>query len=269
MFHSLIHLVFLLYSGYHICYSLNSSSIKIASFSRNSNHELTLFQRWKWLGMPFPTGDADGNRSSSRIRISQNVHNMVKERGSFKLETNPPNPSCNIIIREAVEGDLPMAARILTDGFFRDTTNFFTYPIERLNTFLSLNSSYQTFRFSERTGARFAILVACDLTTGGKVVGCCQVDDSLPKGEIDPSPRPYMCNLAVDDDFRRAGIARLLVLQCENIVRDEWEKPTLHLKMMEGNEAAFGLYFGIGYRLESRYVNAKNENVLLLAKSLD
>jgi len=187
------------------------------------------------------------------------------------------SPSCNIVIREATEEDIPTMARILTDGFHSETTNILTYPLMRLDTFIN-----HKFRFGDRIGPRYGTFVACHLTTadadGGdgdgsssssRVVGCCEVDDAPTMGEKNPAPRPYMCNLAVDVEFQRNGVAGALVRNCERVVRDEYERSLLHLRMREGNQAAFDLYTGLGYKVESKYVNEKEETVLLMAKTLD
>eukprot|EP00592_Proboscia_alata_P012639 CAMPEP_0194391070 /NCGR_PEP_ID=MMETSP0174-20130528/113611_1 /TAXON_ID=216777 /ORGANISM="Proboscia alata, Strain PI-D3" /LENGTH=243 /DNA_ID=CAMNT_0039185051 /DNA_START=77 /DNA_END=805 /DNA_ORIENTATION=+ len=235
-----------------------------SSSSHPVNKQRLLHQR-RCLGLWI---DSSSNRPT-RISKKNVNNNMVNDDESSYVVLKPPTPSCSIVIREATEGDLPIVSRILTDGFFRETTNFVTYPIKRLTTFLNLNSRFQTFRFADRTGARYGIFVACHATADGKVVGCCEVDDALPRGENTPAPRPYMCNLAVDEEYRRMGVAGSLVRECERTVRDDWEKTLLHLRMTEGNQVAFDLYVSLGYRVESDYVNAKEERVLLLVKVLD
>jgi len=242
-------LVIILLFSWHSCNAFTVPSSRVSLISHSDKQRL-LNQRRLGISIGSPT-----------IRISQNV-NMVKADEPYEIK--PPVPPCNIVIREATEEDIPIMTRILTDGFHRETTNFFTYPLMRLDTFIN-----QTFRFGDRTGARYGTFVACLATDDGRVVGCCEVDDALTKGEINPAPRPYMCNLAVDVEFRRKGVAGALVLNCERVVRDEYERSLLHLRMKEGNQAAFELYLGLGYRVESRYVNEKEETVLLMVKDLN
>ena len=171
-------------------------------------------------------------------------------------------------VREAREQDLAKASTIVTDAFFKDKTNFFTYRVEQFQTFSSLSSTFQTFRYAERSGARHRMLVVVPEDDEDQVIGFCEVDDCIPKGEIRPAPRPYLSNLAIVDEFRRQGLARMLLNRCESIAREEWGQSQLYLRTEEENNAATGMYESCGYALESDYVNSKGETVFLFRKSL-
>ncbi|MFN9261314.1 GNAT family N-acetyltransferase, partial [Microcystis sp.] len=60
---------------------------------------------------------------------------------------------------------------------------------------------------------------------------------------------PYISNLAVSPDRRRAGLARRLLLKCEQIAR-EWGFEELSLHVLDNNLAAQSLYLSSGYRLQ-------------------
>ncbi|MER3432179.1 MAG: GNAT family N-acetyltransferase [Leptolyngbya sp. ERB_1_1] len=59
----------------------------------------------------------------------------------------------------------------------------------------------------------------------------------------------YLSNLAVREETRRQGVAQQLLSACEPYVR-EWGYRNIYLHVLETNEAAKGLYFKLGYRLE-------------------
>jgi ribosomal protein S18 acetylase RimI-like enzyme len=157
-------------------------------------------------------------------------------------ENDGANASSFYFIREADFADLGSAAKILTDGFYGDA-NFITYNIERLNTFLSLESTYP----QPAVGAVHSMLVACR-QTDGKVLGFAEID-GRPTQDKDASPRPYMCNLAVSTKWRRRGLAKALVQHCEEKVL-AWGRTDMYLKVREANDAATDMYKGLGYDVQ-------------------
>lgn len=59
---------------------------------------------------------------------------------------------------------------------------------------------------------------------------------------------PYLSNLAVHSSYRRQGVARQLLLSCEQIALN-WGYQDLYLHVLENNHKARGLYSQLGYRL--------------------
>lgn len=59
---------------------------------------------------------------------------------------------------------------------------------------------------------------------------------------------PYLSNLAVHSSYRRRGVARQLLLSCEQIALN-WGYQDLYLHVLENNHKARGLYSQLGYRL--------------------
>lgn len=59
---------------------------------------------------------------------------------------------------------------------------------------------------------------------------------------------PYLSNLAVQSEYRRRGVARQLLLACEQIAL-KWGYQDLYLHVLENNHKARGLYSQLGYRL--------------------
>jgi ribosomal protein S18 acetylase RimI-like enzyme len=190
----------------------------------------------------------------------------------------------------------------LADAFYRHKTNIFTFQLEKLNTYLSLESTYP-YRNIFGKVVKHDMLTACRYPDG-KVIGFCEVDDQPPgtfktgsnnnnnnkKKEDNPreAPRPYMCNLAVDRQWTRKGVAKALVKACEDIVlSDEWRRqkvddyasdtdtskstcspanshdhqPKLHLKVRSQNEAALQLYRSLGY-IDYHYLNNTKINAI-------
>lgn len=181
----------------------------------------------------------------------------------------------SFFIREAQEQDLGAVANILADIFFdfNKKPNFIAERVIRMNGYLDLKSRFETFRYAERSGALQCMLVACcNEEEEEEVVAFCEVDNRPPGGEINPAPRPYISNLAVQDSFRRRGVATALVRESEDIVRNSWGEPRLHLRVEQDNLAAKALYQeGCGYAEmdeSKRVASANGETVLLLGKKL-
>lgn len=62
------------------------------------------------------------------------------------------------------------------------------------------------------------------------------------------STYPYLSNVAVQSSYRRRGVARQLLLACEQIALN-WGYQDLYLHVLENNHKARGLYSQLGYRL--------------------
>eukprot|EP00529_Nitzschia_sp_RCC80_P020839 CAMPEP_0113457112 /NCGR_PEP_ID=MMETSP0014_2-20120614/9238_1 /TAXON_ID=2857 /ORGANISM="Nitzschia sp." /LENGTH=405 /DNA_ID=CAMNT_0000348593 /DNA_START=70 /DNA_END=1287 /DNA_ORIENTATION=+ /assembly_acc=CAM_ASM_000159 len=158
-------------------------------------------------------------------------------------------------IRPALMADIGKASQILTDGFFTLTPwNFLGYFYERLLTFLSLEATCSIIERSNKVTSVFQnlneisnngnnplsgpqqlqqgpmkrkLFVACQKETG-VVLGMVEVDaraqrepSSLPniiRNDETNQILPYMCNLAIDGQYKRRGIAKALVNHCEGQV---------------------------------------------------
>jgi ribosomal protein S18 acetylase RimI-like enzyme len=64
----------------------------------------------------------------------------------------------------------------------------------------------------------------------------------------------YLSNLAVQEAYRRQGVALQLLQTCERIARD-WGFRDLYLHVLENNHRAKRLYWKAGYRLQRIEIN--------------
>ncbi|KAL3902524.1 MAG: hypothetical protein SGARI_005795 [Bacillariaceae sp.] len=175
--------------------------------------------------------------------------------------------------------DMGRASKILSDGFFKSKTNFITYQFERLQTYLSLESAFPTPNTPHEIFR-------------GTVWGIVEVDarsDNSDRAKTVKDDGPYMCNLAIDDQCQRMGIASALVRECERQV-SQWHQedkqrrarngkgddPTtiqishsLCLRVRASNTPAVQLYDKLGYRSMWQETEDKTgETVLLMRKQL-
>ena len=201
---------------------------------------------------------------------------------SVERKESSPSPSC-FYIRPALTSDMGPASKILADGFFKDNTNFITFQFERLETYLSMEVGFP------KPNTRHEVFVACEESTG-KVLGVAEVD-ARPERPPVPEGGPYLCNLAVDLNHLRKGIASALVKQCESQVqewileqsledeivpepKDDKSPPkglpsSLHLKVRQSNEKAIQMYHKMGYESVLFETDKKNQKVLVMRKQLE
>jgi Acetyltransferases len=238
--------------------------------------------------------------NKSPVVYTSNYINEVRRNGNDDTTTKPPvmQDSLSMVsqeetetaeemiyyIRHAQEKDLKDASRILTNAFFR--FHWFTTPLEWLKTYFSLQDSFleieeitrkkrknQDGSSSEEgktTNKRidYRIMVAACETKNDAVLGICELD-GRPRSLShlkNNSPRPYICNLAVDKKYRQQGIGKAFVRYCENVARDEWMESYLYLKVRVGNEIAMNMYRKLGYSVME---DNKEESSLSWKQSLE
>ena len=212
----------------------------------------------------------DGFTILPRTSIALQTRN-TQHQFSFKLHIEKEKIGSNLsqeeeeepvfFIRKCLPAEVGAAADILTDAFFKQNTNPITYQWERLTTYLSLEGTYP------KPGTRHALFVACHAKTG-KVLGLAEIDDRPATNDRNATPRPYMFNVAVDPKWQRRGIAKALVLSCENIART-WNKPQVFLKVRDTSKEAIAMYESLGYVTRSARVellNKKYLNLLIMSK---
>ena len=143
-------------------------------------------------------------------------------------DSNPSNPTPandSFFIRPAMFVDMERASKIMADGFFKGPqSNWFTYQYEKFVTYLSLEANFPK---TQQQRSRYEIFVACCVKTGA-VWGIVEIDARGKQGGErtlnvygKAGGSAYMCNLAVDEQHQRKGIATSLVRKCEQQVK-EW-----------------------------------------------
>lgn len=115
-------------------------------------------------------------------------------------------------------------------------------------------SATQFYEFRSRyagAGRGQSELVVCRLPSG-EMTGCAGIEVSpIPDKSLKSSTTlnaPLMSNLAVGRDFRRKGIAEILVKEVERVVRYEWGYDDCYLYVEERNKPAVRLYQKLGYK---------------------
>lgn len=183
--------------------------------------------------------------------------------------------------------DLSQASKILVDGFYRDN-NTVSKWWEKLQTQMSLESNLP----HPYSHPQHEMWVACHPTTG-QVLAFCEVDNRPPKQQVVQQQqqrttttsnemsvvRPYMCNLAVHLEWRRQGLARDLIRQCESSVECWQEDNTdndndndndacyrLFLKVKKQNDSAVRLYTEMGYQVTATEFDETTQDTLLVMR---
>ncbi|MGF1487699.1 MAG: GNAT family N-acetyltransferase [Prochloraceae cyanobacterium] len=179
-----------------------------------------------------------------------------------------------VFIRAARLEDIPTLASILTDSFHPPRgLMYFMYPVYRLGVCEDLRGRLR----SRSSHYNCLVAIAC--------LGTPEVQNNVIVGTVElsvrsgysayadrPASGPYIANLAVDSSYRRKGIARKLLLKCEQVARN-WGFSELSLHVLEDNDRARKLYLTSGYQLisaESGFGNwfFNNPKRLLLSKKI-
>lgn len=150
-------------------------------------------------------------------------------------------------VRPASLRDLDRLADVLTASFYdRDGWRQWVYPFIRLGIYEDLKQRLKA------QSLRYACLAAI-VPSANKLAA--SPGDAIA-GTVEASLRQpwpwqgyrhvYVSNLAVDQTFRRQGIAMALLRSCEQVAQ-RWGIDELHLHVMEDNLAARALYLKAGF----------------------
>lgn len=172
-------------------------------------------------------------------------------------------PSSHFQIRAAQPEDLTGLAEILGDSFHsRDGVLGWAYPLLRLGIYEDLRNRLRS------TAQHYICLVAFDRAVRAATEGCPKGTGDELAGTVEMALRStepwasdgnastkgvrsrylYVSNLAVRPTHRRRGVARQLLLSCEQVALS-WGFQDLYLHVLENNHQARQLYFQLGYRL--------------------
>lgn len=166
-------------------------------------------------------------------------------------ETNAElSGSFHFQVRAAKTRDLAGIAEILADSFHsRKGLGVWIYPLLRLGIYEDLRNRLQS------NSSRYVCLVAveaacirsdeCNYSVGTLEMS---LRSTYPWPLMGVSQYPYISNLAVRSECRRQGVAKQLLLTCEQIAVG-WGFQDIYLHVLENNHKARRLYFKLGYRL--------------------
>jgi ribosomal protein S18 acetylase RimI-like enzyme len=170
------------------------------------------------------------------------------------LLSNSSNPeatgetaSVSVEVRFAQTQDLKNLAEILTDSFF-PTAKYWSFlrPIFKLGIYEDLRGRIR----SETPYYQCLVVSQTSVTAmGSQEIIVATAEIALKSSSFLTIPIPYISNLAVSPERRRSGLARKLLLKCEQIAR-EWGFEELSLHVLDNNLPAQSLYLSSGYRLQ-------------------
>jgi ribosomal protein S18 acetylase RimI-like enzyme len=205
-------------------------------------------------------------------------------------EQQQQQPRQEFTIRSCKYADLKAVSDIIVDSFYTD--NMKSSPFAAVLKLGELNRLQQNFPYND--SERHVMLVATTTdssqdsanpsgSNSGKIVGFVDVDARPATRRIDP-PRPYLSDLAVHPDYRRNGIATILIQTCEALVHSgrvrvsatttpvAEDHPTgvpkreMFIRVERANAAAIQMYEKFDYHAISHSIFGVEDTTVLLHK---
>ena len=171
-------------------------------------------------------------------------------RPSCSIDDNNINIS-QLIIRPAKLEDLHELTEVIVYGFYQFPELLgWIYSLLRLSIYEDLRS-----RLSSRSPF-YRCLIAIVIDSQGKrsIVGTVEIAIRYPSVWSLDSQYPYISNLAVKPNYRRQGIGKKLLAECEQVALN-WGYYETRLHVLKDNEAAKQLYLGHGYKIDRSQSN--------------
>lgn len=161
---------------------------------------------------------------------------------SFNTPYSTPPHFSSFTIRQAQVEDIGEVSEVITRSFHScDGIGVLMYPFLKLGIYEDIRS-----RLRSQT-SHYACFIATTPTgeVSGAVELCLSGSESLTSKEYQST---YISNLAVSPNYRRQGIARRLLKNCEEIT-NKWGFSEIYLHVLDNNWQAQKLYKQCGYQI--------------------
>ncbi|KAL7581075.1 hypothetical protein ACA910_005878 [Epithemia clementina (nom. ined.)] len=210
------------------------------------------------------------------LQETRQQHSSPSQSSASSAFPAPPTPE--ISIRSPNYGEMRFVANVIMDSFYANAL----LPARQLYRLaelgrLQLNFPYDRFRHRMFIALAKPVLDDDDdeikkqtkwrsnnNNKNSNVVGFCDVDARTPNQatQFPYDPRPYISDLCVAPDFRRLGIAQMLVDSCEKFCQELGYEEAF-VRVEPSNEAALRLYNKLGYKEYSHPLETPGKTILL------
>lgn len=189
---------------------------------------------------------------------------LLNQDGPLNASSKPKQ----YLVRAAAADDLPQVVEILILSFYpKNVINRWVYPLMRLGITEDLKVRIKS------PASRYLCLAAVlksnssTPTDSQTLVGTVEISLRSQLWPPFQPRRPYIANLAVNDQNRRQGVAQSLLKSCETIAT-QWGFSKLFLHVKPQNAQAMKLYKKMGYKPCDRQSRWLASQRLLLSKHL-
>lgn len=151
-----------------------------------------------------------------------------------------------LIIRPAKYEDLQELTKVLVYGFYQ-----FPQPLSWLYSLIKLGI-YEDLKSRLLSPSPFyCCLIAITTNAKGEqnIAGTVEIAVRYPSVWSLDSQYVYLSNLVVKPNYRRQGVGKKLLAECDRIAVN-WGYYQIFLHVLKNNEGAKQLYFTEGYRLD-------------------
>jgi ribosomal protein S18 acetylase RimI-like enzyme len=208
-------------------------------------------------------------------RVSQSILFLNNE------EVEDPDQVLALRVRPCTHAELGACADIIIQSFYNYTS---LSPWRQMSKLAELNRIQQGFPYGDDQSLHQMMIAVAgsdsrDIRRSAETIcGFVDIDARIPNKPTSYSfnPRPYLSDLCIHPDFRRRGIATVLIQACEefcvHLPRHRWsdqssdsELPELYIRVEATNAAAITMYEKLGYKAVP---NPDADNILILRKIL-
>lgn len=156
--------------------------------------------------------------------------------------------------------DLGVVSDIIMNSFY--TGENARSPWRQMFRLGELNRLQQNFPYNDD---KHFMLVAIYRYTE-QIIAFVDIDARPPRRQEDP-PRPYLSDLAVDPRWRRNGIARSLIQNCERLAQ-QMGTNEIFIRVEQNNTPAISMYEGLNYEAQAHEYFGVADTTILLNKKL-